>query len=204
MFLFFGAVMYLLSITPVKDFLLYPLERIKTDNSTANAVVVLGGGVKKKGVIKAYPETLERLVYGLLLAKKFHLPLIYSGGGIKFNGAFYVKKDINFLCHVFGCKFKIYFEGKSLNTYQNALYTSKLFEKFHLIKNIYLVTSGYHMKRAAILFRYFGFIVHPHPVGFLYEGHYNFWDFFPKMENFYESFKAIHEYFGLLSLKILH
>ena len=200
-----GAVsLYLLSITPVKDFLISNLESVSVDNGTANAVVVLGGGVYPKGYFKSYPNAFERVVYGLILAKKHHVPFVFSGGGIKYNESKLVRLDTKHLCNIFKCDFDIYFEGRSLDTYQNGYYTDKLFKKYGLTKNIYLVTAAYHMKRAMIIFKHFGFLVHPRPVGYFYEGKYIFWDFLPQMRNFYESYYALHEFFGILSLKILH
>ena len=58
------------------------------------------------------------------------------------------------------------------------------------------------MKRSIALFRYFHFKIIPKPVGFFYNPNYDFWDIFPTEGNFHKSYKAIHEYFGILSLKI--
>lgn len=204
LFLLGAVLLYLLSITPVKDFLVYKLENVNVDNGSAEAVVVLGGGVYPKGYFKASPEAFERIVYGLLLAKKHHVPFIFSGGGVKFNESKLIKVDVRHLCKFIKCDFSVYFEDRSLNTYQNGYYTNSLFEKYDLPKNVYLVTTAYHMKRAMLIFRHFGFVVHPKPVGYFYEGKYVFWDFLPQMRNFYESYYALHEFFGILSLKILH
>lgn len=184
--------------------MIYQLENVKIDNGSANTVVVLGGGAYPKGYFKSYPEAFERVVYGLMLAKEHHVPFVFSGGGIKYNESKLIKQDVNHLCAVLRCDFDIYFENRSLNTCQNAYYTDKLFKKYRLSKDVYLVTTAYHMKRAMMIFRHFGFTVHPRPVGYFYEGKYIFWDFLPQMRNFYESYYALHEFFGILSLKILH
>jgi len=203
LFLLGAVVLYLLSITPVKDFLASQLEDVKVDNGSAKAVVVLGGGAYPKGYFKSYPGAFERVMYGLLLAKKHHIPFVFSGGGIKYNESRLIKLDVNRLCAVLNCNFGVYFEGKSLNTYQNGYYTDKHFKVCNLTKNIYLVTTAYHMRRAMLIFKHFGFTVHPRPIGYFYEGKYIFWDFLPQMRNFYESYCALHEFFGILSLKIL-
>nr|WP_236617395.1 YdcF family protein [Lebetimonas sp. JS032] len=90
----------------------------------------------------------------------------------------------------------------SLDTYENAKFTSKVFKKLHLKKEIFLVTSAFHMKRAIKLFKHFGFKIIPKPVGFYYKPYYTVWDIFPKEDAFHKSYKAIHEYFGLLSLTL--
>ncbi len=203
LFYFSALILYLLSNKFISNSLLYPLEQITyKDNISPKAVVVLGGGVNPEDKLKAYPDAFKREIYGLLLSKKHNLPFIFTGGGIKINEAANIKKDVNLITKECGCKIKSYYENKSLDTYQNAKYTAELFEKIHLKKEIYLVTSAYHMKRSIALFKHFGFKIIPKPVGFFYKPYYTFWDIFPKEGYFHKSYKAIHEYFGLLSLII--
>ena len=203
LFFISALVLYLISNKFIANLLLYPLENIKyKDNISPKAVVVLGGGVNPKDILKASPDAFKREIYGLLLAKKYNLPFIFTGGGIKINEAANIKKDVNLITKTCGCKIKSYYENKSLDTYENAKYTAKLFKKLHLKKEIFLVTSAYHMKRAIKLFKYFGFKIIPKPVGFFYNPIYTFWDIFPNEGSFHKSYKAIDEYFGLLSLII--
>jgi len=197
-----ALILYLLSNKFISNLLIYPLEHITyKDNISPKAVVVLGGGTNSKDIFKAYPDAFKREVYGLLLAKKYNLPFVFTGGGIS-NEAENIKKDINFITSTCHCKIKTFYENKSLDTFQNAKFTAKLFAKLHIKKEIYLVTSAYHMKRSIALFKYFKFKIIPKPVGFSYESHYTIWDIFPREGNFNKSYKAIHEYFGLLSLII--
>lgn len=203
-YLFFlsAVLLWALSTKFIANALLYPLEHgYKQDSITPSAVVVLGGGTNPADPLKAMPEAFKREVYGLLIAKQENLPFIFTGGGIyKTKEAQNVKKDIELITKTCGCSIKAYFEGKSLNTYQNAKFTSKLFTRLNLPKKIYLVTSAYHMKRAEMLFKRFGFKIIPKPVGFYYDPEYSFWDVFPNMGSLYRSYKAIHEYFGILSV----
>jgi uncharacterized SAM-binding protein YcdF (DUF218 family) len=182
--------------------LIHPLENIKTSQKIAPYVVVLGGGVNPKGVFKATDDAFKREIYGLLIAKKYNIPFIFTGGGIKYKEADEIQKDIEKIEKICGCKIKTYYESKSLNTYQNAKFTAKLFKKLGFKKYIFLVTSAYHMKRAEILFRYFGFKVIPKPVGKRYEPISNIFNFFPNIHDFKTSYLALHEYFGILSLKL--
>ncbi len=203
LFYFSALILYFLSNKFFSNLLLYPLENIHyKDNITPKAVVVLGGGVNPIDKLKAYPDAFKREIYGIILAKKHNLPFIFTGGGIKIKEANYIKKDVNLISKTCGCNIKTFYEGKSLDTYQNAKYTAKLFQKLHIKKEIFLVTSAYHMKRSIALFKHFGFKIIAKPVGFYYDPNYNIWDIFPKEENFNKSYKAIHEYFGLLSLII--
>ncbi len=204
-FIFFlsGFLLWAISTKFVMNLLVYPLEHnYKKDNIQPVAVVVLGGGTNSSDILKAYPDAFKREIYGLIIAKKHNLPFIFTGGGItKTKEADNIKKDINLITKTCKCKIKAYYENKSLDTYENAKYTAKLFKKLHLPKKIYLVTSAYHMKRSLKLFRHFKFKVIPKPVGFFFNNEYTFWDIFPQEGNFHKSYKAIHEYFGLLSLK---
>lgn len=53
-------------------------------------------------------------------------------------------------------------EDKSMSTYENAKYSSAILRKLSASK-VYLVTSGFHMKRSVLLFKTFGFNVLPCP-----------------------------------------
>jgi uncharacterized SAM-binding protein YcdF (DUF218 family) len=195
--------LYLLSNKFVANLLLYPLEHnYKKDYIKPKAVVVLGGGVNPNDELKAYPDAFKREIYGLILSKKYNLPFVYTGGGIKIKEADFIKKDVELIKKICKCNIKDFYERNSLDTYENAKYTAILFKKLKLKKEIFLVTSAYHMKRAEKLFKHFGFKVIPKPAGFFYKPYYTFWDVFPKEENFHKSYRALHEYFGLLSLMI--
>lgn len=56
---------------------------------------------------------------------------------------------------------KIEVDSLSRNTFENALYTSRIFERNGWDKKIALVTSAWHMKRAQWCFNQFGFEVTP-------------------------------------------
>ncbi len=201
-FIIFAITLYLLSIKPVSNWLLTPLESFSyQDNITPKAVVVLGGGSNPNDILHAKPDAFKREIYGVLLAKQYNLPFIFTGGG-RDNEAEYTKKDIKLISSVCNSHIKTYFEPLSLDTYENAKFTKKLFEKLKLPKKIFLVTSAYHMKRSYYIFKYFGFKIITKPVGFYKSPIYSLWDFFPNMHSLYASYKAIHEYFGILSLKL--
>ena len=200
-FIFLGILFYLLSIKPISNLLLSPLENIHTTNNKANLVVVLSGGSNHNDILKGYPDAFKRLTYGIILAKQNNLPLLFTGGGIKkTTEADNAREDITLFEKTFNFKLKTYYENKALNTVENAKYTLQLIKKQHLPTKIYLVTSAYHMKRSIIIFKHFGFDVVPKPIGFIVNKNYNVYDFMPNMGALSNSYKAIHEYFGILSL----
>jgi uncharacterized SAM-binding protein YcdF (DUF218 family) len=167
-----------------------------------NSVVVLGGGSNKEDTIKFSADAFKRLVYGLELASMHNLPLIFTGGGTKkYTEADGAKSDIENLKKAFHFNIKAYFENKAKDTVENAKYTKELIKKYNLSNNICLVTSAYHMKRSEIIFKNFGFNVTPLATGFSIKNKkFDFFKLFPNADAFCKSYKAIHEYFGILSL----
>ena len=203
LFLFGAIFLWAISTAVVKDALLFPIEKVKSNaNFSPSAVVVLSGGSYRNDVIRTTPDAFKRLMYGYILACRYKLPLVLSGGGIKTNDTDNMIKDLEMIESVSNCKPKILMEKGSLNTYQNGKFTSNLFDKMNIPKRIYLVSSAYHIKRAYMIFKHFGFEVMPKPVGFGIEDRYTLFDFLPQMKNLYYSYKAIHEYVGILSLKL--
>jgi uncharacterized SAM-binding protein YcdF (DUF218 family) len=191
-FLIPALLLYLLSTTFFSNLLLANLENFKNSPLKPKAVVVLGGGANYEGLILSYSDAFKREVYGLILAKKYNLPLIFTG--ICANR---VKKDFNLLIKNFNLKTKIIYENRSKNTFENAKYCAKLFEKLNLKKEIFLVTNSYHIKRASLFFEKFGFKVVKIGVDKLQQPIKNFLDFLPSMGALKNSYKAIHEYIGI-------
>ncbi len=203
-FITLGVIFYLLSIKPVANLLLEPLESITYADTNASSVLVLGGGANSSAILKAYPGAFKREFYGFYLAKEKGLPLVFSGGGTKrIKEANSAKSDFALMQKLSNSKLKIYYEDKSLNTKQNAQYSAKLFTKLKLTKNIYLVTSAYHMRRAIIYFKKAGFIISPKAVDYRVDKEYNFYDYLPNMNSLKNSYLAIHEYIGILVAKII-
>ncbi len=200
--IFLGVFIWIISIKPISNLFLYPLENIKPLNKKAPFVVVLGGGIVNKDIFKSSPHQFKRVIYGVIIAKKNNIPLIFTGGGVG-NEANGVKHDIDYLEKSFNFKIKTYFENKSKNTKQNAYLTAKLFQKHHFKKKIYLVTSAFHMKRAMIDFKKAGFKIIPKPTDFLSNYHYVWYDFLPSMDYLYKTYLALHEYLGIIKAKFL-
>jgi uncharacterized SAM-binding protein YcdF (DUF218 family) len=198
--LLIGAVsLYLISIKPISNALLAPLESFDiNETSSPKAVVFLGGGTNPNGVFKAYPDAFKREVYALIIAKNKNLPLLFSGGGINEREGIDTKKDINYLSKSFNYTPEVYYENHSLNTWENAKYSAEFFEKKGWNKDIILVTSAYHMKRASLMFKNFGFRVDSKSVGYFVDNNGTIFDYLPQMPYLSRSYKALHEYLGLV------
>jgi uncharacterized SAM-binding protein YcdF (DUF218 family) len=209
-----AVVFYLLSNSYVSDMLLSPLEspynKQMDDFKEANAVVVLGGGRIKGSVnLPLSQSAFKRAMWGMMIAKKENLPLIFTGGGVdkSYSEANAFKETLKEISKYLGIKFdkeKLFVESKSLNTLENAKYTKELLEKMDIKKPvIILVTSAYHMKRALLIYKKFGFTTMPSATDFLINSSsFNFFKLLPNIHSFEKSYIALHEYFGLLSLYI--
>lgn len=129
--LLLGAVsLYLLSIKPVSNALLEPLEKFNiNETNSPKAVVFLGGGTNSNGVFKAYPDAFKREMYALIISKEKRLPLLFTGGGINAKEAIDTKKDIEYISKSFNFSPEVYYENKSLNTWENAKYSAEFLTK---------------------------------------------------------------------------
>ena len=191
-----------MSFHPLADLLLHPLEyrAYPPSTSTPRAVVVLGGGsISHAPNLPTSPAGTKRILYGLMLANDTGLPLIVSGEEnesarttlIQIIRRFHLpfKECASLRPHCF------LIEGRSKDTYQNALFTAE-----KAPKSIYLVTSAYHMPRSYRLFRHFGMDVTPAPTDYRSWSEYRPLDMLPSHEAMDKTYRALHEYLGLLSL----
>jgi len=217
--LLLAAIIYLLSTRVVGNFLLLPFEEPFNHKHIAHkvdAMVILSGGnYGENANLTLGHSSLKRLLYGVMIAKKENLPIIYSGKGLKkYNESISAKDTVYELNSYFDInlsenpnfikdKFAIMYETKSIDTYENAIYTKKLFSKIGIDSpTIYLVTSAFHMKRSMMLYEYFGFNVIPVATDFVTSKVTNRADFFPSMLGLLETYFAMHEYAGILALTL--
>lgn len=195
-----GFFIYLLSIEPVKDTLLKPLESKYPVAKELNGdvIVVLGGGSYNTGILTE--DSLKRVLTGFVLHKKLNLPIILSGGSAITNlpEAEVMKNVLNELGVE---KSMIYTDVNSRDTLGNAFFVKKICEK-NGFKKIILVTSAYHMPRSVMVFQRVGLDVIPYPTDFKMDKKYTIYSYFPKMNVLQDSTKAIREYVGLLAYQL--
>jgi uncharacterized SAM-binding protein YcdF (DUF218 family) len=116
------------------------------------AIVILGGGAEpfapEYGVSSLQYPSLERLRYGIWLAKQTDAPIAFSGGtGWTSNDATSEAKiAAKIAAEEFGRPIK-WQESESRDTRENAARTTELLRSAG-INHIVLVTHGYHMPRA--------------------------------------------------------
>jgi uncharacterized SAM-binding protein YcdF (DUF218 family) len=167
------ALLYALSLAPVADMILRPLERahpgLINEKVSADAVVVPGAGSVDLEWMGAGPdpsaESGMRLMKGVELAQKLHLTLILCGG----NGEPFATdlRDADAMAAAalrLGIPSRqVVVENESRNTLENSHAVRRLAQGNRII----LVTSAYYMRRAVALFERRGFTVIPAPVYFL-------------------------------------
>jgi uncharacterized SAM-binding protein YcdF (DUF218 family) len=202
------ALLYLLSIQPVSDLLMRPLERsfppLKTTAVSASAIVVLSGGVKDLSWVGLNSEpseaSLGRLLAGVRLYEALHLPLVLSGGsGDPTNREISEADAMTRLAASLGVSRKdIVVERKSRNTIESA----KALKRSLRGKRIILVTSAFHMKRASAMFKAQGLDVIPAPAGYTSEQRgFSLFTLIPTANHLCTSATALHEYLSFLWYK---
>lgn len=195
------CLLYLISIRPVSDALLRPLEQSYTQPekgiSGADYIVILGGGtVYRENNVTLGTDATKRMVEGYLLQKKTGLPIIFSGGSplhkespSEATVAFELLLNMGMEGNL------IHLEDKSRNTYENAANIKNIYNP----ESIILVSSAYHMKRSVTVFKDMGFEIIPYPVDYKVEDlSYILLDYFPSMNALENSYHAMHEYIGMI------
>ncbi len=212
LFLLFAICFYALSNSYVADWLLKPLEVSYNKpinlSQKADAVIVLGGGsIAGSANLPLANDAYKRAVWALMISKQTNLPLLFSGAGTykKYTEANAFLDSVNEIKQNLQiANIPLHVEAKSLNTYQNAKFSKQLLEE-EGIKNptIYLVTSAYHMKRSVKLYEHFGFKVIPAATDFKISNKpKDIWQVLPNIYALNKSYIALHEYVGILSLKL--
>ncbi len=202
------VLLYLLSIQPVSDALMRPLERsfppLRTTAIRVNAIVVLSGGAKDLSWVglKSEPSeaSLERLLAGVRLYKALHLPLVLSGGSGDTTNL--ELSDADAMARVaasLGVPRKdIVVERKSKNTIESA----KTLKKILRGKRIILVTSAFHIKRASAMFKAQGLDIIPAPAGYMSEQRgFSLFSLIPTADHMRTTATALHEYLSFLWYK---
>ena len=178
-----------------------PLEIISLENFAAQAIVVLGGGLRDGAPeyaqqVTLKDRTLERIRYAALLAKQTNLPLLVSGGKV-FNASLISEADI--MTDVLKNEFNQAVRWKeqiSHNTAENALYTQEILIQ-EGITRIILVTHALHMYRAVEQFQQQDLQVLPAPTVFLSKTRpLNLLSFLPSASALERSSLVIHEIMG--------
>ncbi len=171
--------------------------------ATSTTIILLGygteqvkgpGGTKVEVPTLAYGRLAKALeLYRVCRLKNSHCSILVTGGDPQHHGASEAS--------VYGARLQqlgvdaadLLIEGRSLNTWQNAQYTAAML-KTHPADQVFLVTSGIHLRRSVLYFERFG--IRGRPVRADYSGAIP--SVIPLSYNFALADLALHEYAGVL------
>ncbi len=198
--------LYFFSIEPPGDLLIKYLENLyppidMEKNREAEFIVILGGGVvdnspESGGKGSLGSESLQRLLHGYYLSKRYKIPVITSGRVLKGDDA-EAESDVAMreLVRLGISRKRIYRDSISRNTFEQAVNIKKKFSAGSVI----LVTSAYHMPRSVYSFRSHSVKVIPAPTGYIGNRYgYDFFSFLPRADNLLKFYKACKEMIGFL------
>ncbi|NPA37492.1 MAG: YdcF family protein [Chlorobi bacterium] len=185
---------------------LQPASSIK---NKSDVCVVLGGMStyhEPTGRIR-FNQSADRILQAVDLYEKGYIKRIIISGGtarlIRKNRpeAIHLK---DFLVSIGIPADSVLIDSLSRNTYENSINTMNLINKHNWNKNIILVTSGYHMKRAEGCFRKAGFTVFPYTTDPLAPvSKITFSDFFLPSSGVLYNWNALtHEWAGIIMYKL--
>ncbi|TRX64258.1 YdcF family protein [Carboxylicivirga sp. M1479] len=143
-----------------------PCQALNEHYKNAKPLVILGGLSSYDEMVKRihFKDASDRLLQGILLHKNNPDRLmIISGGSAEIYFTERPEADYlnEYLINIGIDSSKVAFEKKSRNTHENAFYTAALFDSLQINKDITLITSAFHMKRAQQCFEKMGFEVSP-------------------------------------------
>lgn len=145
-----------------------PQKSVTSLDASCRTVVVLGGmaSENRSNGLPRFMQSSDRLWQALwLLQTGVADTMVISGG----RGTLFDKQRseglllVDYLEDIKVMDERILVEAKSRNTYENAVKTSELFTRRGMSKKIILVTSAFHMPRAARCFKSQGFQVETYP-----------------------------------------
>jgi uncharacterized SAM-binding protein YcdF (DUF218 family) len=171
----------------------------KPDFSAAQAIVVLGGGVRRGDGDKVPdtlgPWTLERLSFAAHAYRQLNLPVGVSGGRV--GGAH--SAEATLMKAALDADFNVpvtWVENQSRSTFENALNIKKLLQADG-VTTVVLVTHAWHMRRALWSFKRVGLHAIPFPAPLTYEEADRPDDYLPSTSALESSYRALHEAIGL-------
>ncbi len=192
----------LLSLPFFPDLLLAALERdlpmTPPADAMPQAIVILGGDVTRT-VVPPYALpgylTLDRLRVGAAIGRATKLPILVTGGTVQRDhppvGALMATSlHDDFLIPA------TWVETASEDTWENAEFSAAILKK-QGINSVYLVTQGWHMRRAILAFHRAGMTVTAVPTSLETPVDPIVADFFlPRATAWGWSYYAIHEWIG--------
>ncbi len=201
-----GALLWILSVSPGADILVRGLEAPyeSVRDPRGDVIVLLGGGASDRapdlsGTGAPSEEMWGRIVTAARLQKRLGVPVIVSGGRVFPGRPAEAPIDKRILVDLGVPADRVIPEENSRDTRENAKYTAGIARRAGY-RDPVLVTSAYHMRRAAMEFRRAGLPATPCPAVFqTWAGkEYGPEDFLPDGASLRMSSVAAREYAALI------
>jgi uncharacterized SAM-binding protein YcdF (DUF218 family) len=192
----------ILAMPAVGNSLLVALERdlplTPPADQPPQAIVILGGDIQR-GQIQAPVLhlgllSLERVRAGAILARRTRLPILVTGGKLRETDPPIAALMADSLAHDFQVPAR-WIEAASRDTWENA-HLSATILRDQGIRSIYLVTNGWHMRRAIVAFADSGITVTAAPTRLDRVPTPLVGDFIPDVGGWRSSYYAMHEWIG--------
>jgi uncharacterized SAM-binding protein YcdF (DUF218 family) len=189
----------------IPSLLLGPLQSTSADQNPAwgvrNVIIVLGDGTVRlpsQSIVKpsalAYSRILEAArLYSLAKKSNHQCNILISGGDASGTGISEADAYRAQMTQLGVTDGDIIVERRSMNTFQNAEFTGSILQG-QQFDELFLVTSGLHLRRALLYFGYFN--IHPTPSAADYV--VPSISILPTGYNFAIADLAAHEYVGIL------
>lgn len=199
------GVLYVFSIEPVANALQRAIEggapRSVRKNVTYDAVILLGGVVDHEGTSggggPSYNENVERLLvtFELLRDGKASKVIVTGGRGWEGDPVNEARVLASQLERWGIARERILLEDRAVNTRENALYSQAIAKKGRM-KELVVVTSAFHMRRALEAFRAVGLRVDALPVDYRAYREKAGVSSLPRARHLERSESALREVFG--------
>ncbi len=206
----FAVLLYLVSIQPVADALLIPLEDAHPAGTEqagrCAAIAVMGGGtggrIGAAGETRLSRASVLRTLAAYRLWRGLHRPVILSGGPVWPDGASAGNEMAGLLESLGLPAPDLIAETGSRTTYDNGAYTSEIAQRrgWH---TLCVVTSAVHLPRTLRVFRHFGIETVPIPTDYRAGSPPYGWEsYLPRAASLAAAATAIHERVGLLYYRV--
>ena len=191
----------LLSIPLVPNLLIVALEQnlptTPPPDAMPQAIVILGGDLlRTEGRPHSLPGflTLDRLREGAALYRRTRLPILVTGGTVQPDRPPVALIMADSLRNDFQVPVS-WVEDASIDTWENAEFTAEILQQ-RGIHSVYVVTQGWHMRRAMLAFHHAGLIATAVPTSIDTPFDPIPWDLPPRASAWQWSYYALHEWIG--------
>jgi uncharacterized SAM-binding protein YcdF (DUF218 family) len=191
----------LLSIPLVPNLLIVALEQnlptTPPPDAMPQAIVILGGDLlRTEGPPHSLPGflTLDRLREGAALYRRTRLPILVTGGTVQHDRPPIALIMADSLRNDFQVPVT-WVEDASVDTWENAQLTAEILQRGG-IHSVYVVTQGWHMRRAMMAFRHAGLVATAVPTSIDTPFDPIPWDLPPRASAWQWSYYALHEWIG--------